>query len=89
MSIKGYSGENKLDGEQLYATVTPQGSGKNGLDVQSKALFPISTIDATIVSNEFIQERISGRTVKSHQNIEITGHLLRVGDVIRFNTSGS
>lgn len=82
---KGYAGQ--LKGEQKHVTIAPLGSGKHGLDVLPKALFELDPVSQVPVSSElksFFDEDSGMKTKK--QLIEITGHGMKEGDVLRFDS---
>ena len=82
---KGFPSESKL-GEQKYNTITPMGSDKNGMDMAPKALFPITGASDAIVSAPQIIDSTGSTLRQTQQRVEITGHGLRIGDALRFDS---
>jgi hypothetical protein len=67
--------------EQQFVTVTPTGYDKHGLDVVLKAHYPLSLSPITI---DAIQPSEDADRV-----LNITGHGMRQGDILRFSTGSS
>lgn len=83
--IKGFPSQSKLTG-QKFNTVTPLGSDRHGIDVASKAIFPITGTSETPTAVNIILD-----TVTSKNQMHITfgaPHGLREGDVLRFDSGG-
>ena len=81
---KGYAGQ--LKNIQNHTTIAPLGSGKHGLDVLPKALAELSAVPVTPVSSGLVTVLDEVGLTKDQQRIEITGHAMKEGDVLRFIT---
>jgi len=67
--------------EQQFITMTPTGFDKHGLDVVLKAHYPLNALPTTIDASQPSED--------ADRILNVTGHGLRKGDIIRFASGSS
>ena len=77
MSIKGFS-SNKVRGNQEYVTLQQIGSGKVGVDMLPKALYPVQILPFTASDGSDTSITAVG-----------IGAIARIGDVVRMTTGNN